>query len=664
MTRRLDAGPLLVTLGALLLLVSLFLYWFDGEIDRVERVRGLGPRAAVARGRGIVAGVGLTRRRTPRRSTAAGCPPQSGAVGVIVASQIIDPPPAATGREPRARALAGARRGARDVRRRRADVRPRASRARPSRGATAAITCPRSTRAAPPIRRPTAGPRWRRSPSRAEPGAAASACSAAPPRRRRRRGRSPGAGSRRGRGARCRARRRAGGGEAAPEEIRGEERSRSDGRRARGRLPARSLRVGGDRLEVAGRWQGLAGRRLEPARAHRRAGGPPQAARRVAGGHAHPGDWLAEFPFAADPRDIVAAELEVGRSARGRPAAAAPAAPAPAPARAARGEPARPAEAEAGALRGRGRPARRRGPRGARARRPCELKASSTRPRARSAPRSRAGGAPSTWPAPRARAREATARERDAAPGATPRAEPERASAASCGGRASASPSAARRSSAERDAPGGRPRRSASARAGGRRLREAFAEAAPPRPRAIERAEMADELAALPASGRASAAQRHAGPPSATAAGRGADRRRRARGRAGARRRSRAAATPASVEVWAPAAEQRAGGDGAGGESPRRSSSPGLAAVGGRGRQGAVALHGRDGVDAPEPAPRAGRGRPPPRRQRDPRRRARGPRARARCASTGAGDLGDADRRRGGAAVARRPARLHPHVIP
>ena len=32
MTRRLEAGPLLVTLGALLLLVSLFLAWFTGEI--------------------------------------------------------------------------------------------------------------------------------------------------------------------------------------------------------------------------------------------------------------------------------------------------------------------------------------------------------------------------------------------------------------------------------------------------------------------------------------------------------------------------------------------------------------------------------------------------------------------------------------------------------
>ena len=41
MTRRLEAGPLLVALGALLLLVSLFLNWLDGEdesgLDLVRR---------------------------------------------------------------------------------------------------------------------------------------------------------------------------------------------------------------------------------------------------------------------------------------------------------------------------------------------------------------------------------------------------------------------------------------------------------------------------------------------------------------------------------------------------------------------------------------------------------------------------------------------------
>ena len=31
MTRRLESGPLLVTVGALLLLVSLFLIWYSGQ---------------------------------------------------------------------------------------------------------------------------------------------------------------------------------------------------------------------------------------------------------------------------------------------------------------------------------------------------------------------------------------------------------------------------------------------------------------------------------------------------------------------------------------------------------------------------------------------------------------------------------------------------------
>src|SRR5829696_3827559 len=70
MTRRLEAGPLLVTLGALLLLVSLFLSWFSAEISAWEAFETwdvvLFTLALVA----------------------------------IVASQIIDPPPAATGQDP------------------------------------------------------------------------------------------------------------------------------------------------------------------------------------------------------------------------------------------------------------------------------------------------------------------------------------------------------------------------------------------------------------------------------------------------------------------------------------------------------------------------------------------------------------------------------------
>jgi hypothetical protein len=99
MTRRLEAGPLLVTLGALLLLVSLFLSWFDGEITAWEAFEvwdlGLFVLALAA----IAAGMGLTTQDVTlidRRLLPAGVV----AVAVIVASQIIDPPPAAAGLDP------------------------------------------------------------------------------------------------------------------------------------------------------------------------------------------------------------------------------------------------------------------------------------------------------------------------------------------------------------------------------------------------------------------------------------------------------------------------------------------------------------------------------------------------------------------------------------
>jgi hypothetical protein len=99
MTRRLEAGPLLVTLGALLLLVSLFLSWFTGEIaaweafevwDVVLFVLALG---AIAAGLGLSTGdVDLVDRRF--------LPAAVAAVATIVASQIIDPPPVASGQDP------------------------------------------------------------------------------------------------------------------------------------------------------------------------------------------------------------------------------------------------------------------------------------------------------------------------------------------------------------------------------------------------------------------------------------------------------------------------------------------------------------------------------------------------------------------------------------
>jgi len=99
MTRRLEAGPVLVTLGALLLLASLFMDWYEPGIsawaafevwDIVLLVLSIGC---------IVGGVGLAvpdldvidRRWLPFAA---------GAVTLIAVSQILDPPPAAAGQDP------------------------------------------------------------------------------------------------------------------------------------------------------------------------------------------------------------------------------------------------------------------------------------------------------------------------------------------------------------------------------------------------------------------------------------------------------------------------------------------------------------------------------------------------------------------------------------
>ena len=99
MTRRLEAGPLLVTLGALLLLVSLFIDWYSPAIaaweafevwDLVLFVLALGT---------IAAGLGMTTQDVDlvdRRFL----PAAVAAVTAIVASQIIDPPPAAAEQDP------------------------------------------------------------------------------------------------------------------------------------------------------------------------------------------------------------------------------------------------------------------------------------------------------------------------------------------------------------------------------------------------------------------------------------------------------------------------------------------------------------------------------------------------------------------------------------
>ncbi len=99
MTRRLEAGPLLVTLGALLLLVSLFLSWFTAEVSAWEAFEVWDLVLFVLALASIAAGLGLATQDVDlvdRRFIPAGV----AAVAAIVASQIIDPPPAAAGQDP------------------------------------------------------------------------------------------------------------------------------------------------------------------------------------------------------------------------------------------------------------------------------------------------------------------------------------------------------------------------------------------------------------------------------------------------------------------------------------------------------------------------------------------------------------------------------------
>ena len=69
-----------------------------------------------------------------------------------------------------------------------------------------------------------------------------------------------------------------------------------------------------DRLEVAGRWQGLAGRRLSRPVLTITIGERRKRIAALPGDHVNAEEWLAEFPYPADPDDITLAELEVGRS--------------------------------------------------------------------------------------------------------------------------------------------------------------------------------------------------------------------------------------------------------------------------------------------------------------------------------------------------------------
>src|SRR3954452_2942020 len=100
MPRRLETGPLLVILGALLLLVALFLPWYTRELTAWDVFEVWDLVLAALALASIAAAIGLLspdaalvdRRWLPATVSAA---------IVVVAAQIINPPPAAAGQGPR-----------------------------------------------------------------------------------------------------------------------------------------------------------------------------------------------------------------------------------------------------------------------------------------------------------------------------------------------------------------------------------------------------------------------------------------------------------------------------------------------------------------------------------------------------------------------------------
>lgn len=96
MTRRIEAGPVLVAVGALLLLVSVFLDWYQPHVTAWQAFEVLDLLMVVLGLAAIVAAVGTmvpAAAVIDRRAL----PPIVAALLVIVASQILDPPPGVTG---------------------------------------------------------------------------------------------------------------------------------------------------------------------------------------------------------------------------------------------------------------------------------------------------------------------------------------------------------------------------------------------------------------------------------------------------------------------------------------------------------------------------------------------------------------------------------------
>ncbi len=96
MTRRIEAGPVLVGIAALLLLVSVFLDWYEPNVTAWEAFEVLDLVLAALALAALVAAAGAIR---PDATVLERhwLPAIAAAVTIIVAAQILDPPPAVDG---------------------------------------------------------------------------------------------------------------------------------------------------------------------------------------------------------------------------------------------------------------------------------------------------------------------------------------------------------------------------------------------------------------------------------------------------------------------------------------------------------------------------------------------------------------------------------------
>jgi peptidoglycan/LPS O-acetylase OafA/YrhL len=96
MTRRIEAGPVLVGLAALVLLISLFLAWYEPEVTAWDAFEVLDLLLAALGVAALVAAAGAIR---PDATVVERhwLPAIVAAITIVVASQILDPPPAVDG---------------------------------------------------------------------------------------------------------------------------------------------------------------------------------------------------------------------------------------------------------------------------------------------------------------------------------------------------------------------------------------------------------------------------------------------------------------------------------------------------------------------------------------------------------------------------------------